>query len=371
MKGQDPAAVSQNGCNQHTFPLPDETGGCTEGKQQLSDGALRLHSDFLKKHEMETVVLHSALRNSILRFEFHNFKNMINTVSQANPATRLIDTNELKQKGFKVYKVDLPHSAVPTYSRRDFYKICLVTSRTMIHYADRSIELDGTFLFFGNPLIPYSTEVLSDQQLSYACLFTEDFLKPSDRTDSLQESPLFKIGGTPVLSVNDEQKEYLTSIFEKMLVEQDTDYAFKHDLIRNHLNLIIHEALKMQPSENFIKSKNAATRITTLFLDLLERQFPIDSKDRPLKLKTAQDFADRLNIHTNSLSRALKEVTGKTTSLHITERIASEAKALLQHTDWSISEVAYSLGFEYTTYFNNFFKKATGAIPKSFRSRPS
>ena len=320
---------------------------------------------------METVVLHSALRNSILRFEFLNFKNMINTVSQVNPATRLIDTNELKQKGFKVYKVNLPHSAVPTYSRRDFYKICLVTSRARIHYADRSIELDGTFLFFGNPLIPYSTEVLSDQQLSYACLFTEDFLKPSDRTDSLQESPLFKIGGTPVLSVNNEQKEYLTSIFEKMLTEQDTDYAFKHDLIRNHLNLVIHEALKMQPSENFIKNKNAATRITTLFLDLLERQFPIDNNDHPLKLKTAQDFADRLNIHTNSLSRAVKEVTGKPTSLHITERIASEAKALLQHTDWSISEIAYSLGFEYTTYFNNFFKKATGAIPKSFRSKPS
>ena len=67
-------------------------------------------------------------------------------------------------------------------------------------------------------------------------------MKPSDRTDSLQEAPLFKIGGTPVLSVNDEQKEYLTSIFQKMLAEQDTEYAFKHDLIRNYLNLIIHEA---------------------------------------------------------------------------------------------------------------------------------
>jgi len=169
-KGQDPAAVSQNGRNDHPFPLPDDTAGSTERKQQLNEGALKMDPDILKKHEMETVVLHSALRNSILRFEFHNFNNMINTVSEVNPATRLIDTNELKQKGFKVYKVDLPHSAVPTYSRRDFYKICLVTSRARIHYADRSIELDGTFLFFGNPLIPYSTEVLSDHQLSYACL---------------------------------------------------------------------------------------------------------------------------------------------------------------------------------------------------------
>ena len=44
-----------------------------------------------------------------------------------------------------------------------------------------------------------------------------------------------------------------------------------------------------------------------------------------------------------------------------------QAKALLQHTDWSISEIAYALGFEYPTYFNNFFKKITGTNPKSFR----
>ncbi|RYD73796.1 MAG: helix-turn-helix domain-containing protein, partial [Sphingobacteriales bacterium] len=47
--------------------------------------------------------------------------------------------------------------------------------------------------------------------------------------------------------------------------------------------------------------------------------------------------------------------------------IISEAKALLQHTTWSVSEIAYALGFEYPTYFNNFFKKKTGEIPKSVR----
>jgi AraC-like DNA-binding protein len=45
----------------------------------------------------------------------------------------------------------------------------------------------------------------------------------------------------------------------------------------------------------------------------------------------------------------------------------TEAKALLQHTDWNISEIASALGFEYPTYFNNFFKKLTGTNPKSLR----
>ena len=64
----------------------------------------------------------------------------------------------------------------------------------------------------------------------------------------------------------------------------------------------------------------------------------------------------------------IKEVTGKPTTAHIADRIISEAKALLQHTKWSINEIAYALGFEYPTYFNNFFKKKTGEIPKSVRS---
>lgn len=72
-------------------------------------------------------------------------------------------------------------------------------------------------------------------------------------------------------------------------------------------------------------------------------------------------------MHTNYLNRAVKEITGKPTTAHITERIIAEAKALLQHTDWNISEVAYALGFDYPTYFDNFFKKQTGTNPKSLR----
>ena len=74
-------------------------------------------------------------------------------------------------------------------------------------------------------------------------------------------------------------------------------------------------------------------------------------------------------MHVNYLNRAVKEVTGKPTTAHISGRILSEAKALLQHTDWNISDIAYSLGFEYPTYFNNFFKKMTGTNPKSVRGQ--
>jgi AraC-like DNA-binding protein len=288
-------------------------------------------------------------------------KNVVRSVSAFN--------NELKLKGFNAFQIGDACNTTGSYSRKDFYKICLSTGKSLIHYADRSFEMDGTILFFGNPHIPYSWETISTTYNGYACLFSEDFLQLADRSESLQQSPFFKLGGTPILTISDEQRDFLNTIFRKMIEEQKTDYAYKDELIRNYINLIIHEALKMQPSENFDKHSNALSRVTSVFLELLERQFPIESIDRPLSLKSAQDYAKALSLHVNYLNRAVKDVTGRSTTTLISERIITEARALLQHTDWNIADIAYSLGFEYPTYFNNFFKRLTGTNPKSLREQ--
>lgn len=274
---------------------------------------------------------------------------------------------ELKLAGFKAYRTD-SNSGGHSYSRKDFYKINITNGRFLFHYADRTIETEEAYLFFGNPHIPYSCEAVSKEFYGYTCLFTEDFLKQIDRSDSLHQSPLFKLGGTPIFNLNGQQKETINGLFEKMLVEQESSYVFKDEVIRNYIGLIIHEALKMQPTESSNKHNNATERITSVFLELLERQFPIESTQQHLQLKTAQDYARHLNVHVNYLNSSVKEVTGKPTTSHIADRVISEAKALLLHTDWNISEIAHALGFEYSTYFNNFFKKKTGMVPKAIRS---
>jgi AraC family transcriptional activator of pobA len=278
-----------------------------------------------------------------------------------------VSTTELKLKGFKVFKTDSSLGGY-SYSRKDFYKVNITTGKFLFNYADRSIETEDAFLFFGNPHVPYSCEALSPDNYGYTCLFTEDFMKLNERSESLQQSPLFKIGGTPIFGLNEPQKIKLTGLFEEMIREQETEYSFKDELIRNYVSLIIHEALKMQPSESNVKHSNASARLTSVFLELLERQFPIESTDRPLELRTAQDYAGYLSVHINYLNSSVKQITGKSTSTLISDRIITEAKALLQHTDWNITEIAYALGFEYPTYFNNFFKKKTGNIPKSVRA---
>ncbi|WP_338030728.1 hypothetical protein [Chryseobacterium balustinum] len=76
----------------------------------------------------------------------------------------------------------------------------------------------------------------------------------------MQQSSFFKIGGTPVLKITSEQRDFLNTIFQKMIAEQESDYLYKDELIRNYISLIIHESLKMEPSENYEQNKNASSR---------------------------------------------------------------------------------------------------------------
>ncbi|MBO9152532.1 helix-turn-helix domain-containing protein [Chitinophaga sp. GCM10012297] len=286
----------------------------------------------------------------------------VNTV----PGIPGLNIEDLKLSGFKVHKLPSSIGAPGSRGRRDFYKMGLVTGDMTVYYGDQIAKINDTFLFFINPNVPHSVAHRGKIK-GYACIFTETFISGRERTGILKHSPLFHTGDTPVIPLNNEQAAFITGIFQKMLAVHSEDYHYKGELIRSCIELIIHEALRIQPAQNILQFKNAAARIAHLFADLLERQFPVERASEPLRLRTAQDFATALSVHVNYLNRSVKEITGKTTSVHIAERITAEAKALLQHTDWSVADIAYALGFEYPTYFNNYFKRITGITPKILR----
>lgn len=274
-----------------------------------------------------------------------------------------LNIEDLRLKGFRVHALPASTKVPVRQGRRDFYKMGLVNGDMTINYGGELVEIKGSALFFVNPKVPHSLVQRISRTSGYACIFTETFMNSRE----LQDSPLFSIGDSPVIPLNSEQVLFMDSIFQKMLAVYEGDYPYKTDLIRNCISLVIHEALRIQPPQNTAPFKNGATRISHLFLDLLEKQFPIERSDDPLKLRTAQDFAAGLSVHVNYLNRAVKMVTGKPTSAHITARVIAEAKALLQHTDWNVADIAYALGFEYPAYFNNYFKRTTGTTPNSFR----
>ncbi|MXV51030.1 helix-turn-helix domain-containing protein [Pedobacter sp. HMF7647] len=270
---------------------------------------------------------------------------------------------------FSVFKVEakpVSHKQPVRYARREYYKISLSRGHNIYHYADKSLEVSGTTLLFFNPHVPYTFEHLGDADTSYFCIFKEEFFSEHLR-GSLKELPMYALGGKPAYSLNAEQDEKVAQIFEKMLEEVQSDYRFKYDMIRNFIMEIVHNALKLQPAENLYKHVDANSRLTAVFSELLERQFPIESTSQKFSLRSAKDFAGHLNVHVNHLNRAIKLSTGKTTTNHIADRLLIEAKALLKHTDWNISEISYCLGFEEPAHFNHFFKKQTSSTPSAFR----
>lgn len=257
------------------------------------------------------------------------------------------------------------------YNKRTYYKISLITGRNTAEYADKVIEIEESGLVFATPKVPYHWIPKDEHQKGYFCVFTAEFLARNKSGVVIDDLPIFRPGGLPIFQISDEQRVEIEAIFKKMNKELSSDYVFKYDLLRNYVLEIIHYGQKLQPKSISNPSHSASHRITSLFIELLERQFPIDSPMQRLQLRTAHDFAERLAIHVNHLNKILKENTGKTTSQIIGARITQEAKILLKQTDWNISEIAYTLGFEEIAHFSNFFKKQTSISPNNFRSQRS
>jgi len=268
---------------------------------------------------------------------------------------------------FNVFRLEDCLLKPVTYSRRDFYKISLMRGRNRYHYAEKSIEIDGPTLMFFNPRVPYTWEPLCNDATGFFCIFSKPFFT-GKVAGGLTELPMYACGGKPAYSLDQRQDEQVSGIFLKMLEEINGDYVFKYDLIRNYVAELTHLALKSKPSESLYEHPNAKSRITAIFTELLERQFPIESPAARFNMRSAKDFADQLGIHVNHLNRAVKETTGKTTTSIIAERMLTEASMLLKRTDWNISEISYCLGFEEPSHFNNFFKKQTQLTPSRYRA---
>jgi AraC family transcriptional regulator, transcriptional activator of pobA len=251
------------------------------------------------------------------------------------------------------------------YKRRDFYKVMLVIGDIDMMYADKVISIKKQALFFSNPQIPYKCEHLERIKSGSYCIFNQHFFH---QFGNLSQYSVFQPTGNHVFDLTDEQVVEISAIYKKMFEEINSDYLHKYDVLRNLVFELLHFAMKMQPATNFNQQPmNASQRISTLFMELLERQFPIDENHPSVNLRSASDFANQLNVHVNNLNRAIKETTEKTTTQIIAERILQESKVLLKYSNWNVAEIAYALGFTEVPHFNNFFKKQTEITPSKFR----
>lgn len=270
---------------------------------------------------------------------------------------------------FNIFSIEenmINGTSSPSYIRRNFYKIMLFKGNNVFHYSDKSISVEGDTLLFFDPKMPYTYDPLKPGSSGWFCVFKEEFFQDTQRIN-LRELPLFSGADHPVFKLNSEESEEIRMIFEKIYKANNTEYIYKHELIKSYISEMIYLAMQFRPSEDISLHSDSNSRITALFHELLDREFPIESKTDRFELRSPRTIAERLSIHVNSLNRAIKTVTGLTTTEHIFAKLTAEAKSLLKHTQWNIAEISYVLGFEDQAHFNNFFKKQTGMNPSAFR----
>ncbi len=309
----------------------------------------------------------SFLKNLVIRYGKMEKPETLEEYYANRPFLKSVDLRH-EEGHFNVFRIEnykADDTKAVAYGRKDYFKICLVNGKSKIHYADKSFEILEHGLLFAGPLIPYNWEPLKTKQTGYSCIFTETFFA---NYGDLKKYPFFKPGGYPVFELHKSEVDKLEHVFKQIVNEKKSDFEFKDDVLRNLIFQVIHDALKIRPTENVIVEKvNAANRITSLFTELLESQFPIRNTIDGIKLRTASDFAEQMAVHVNHLNKSVKETTQKTTSEIIADRLLKEAKIMLRHSSWAIAEIAYNLGFDGPSHFSTFFKKQLQISPSQYR----
>ncbi|ATL47025.1 AraC family transcriptional regulator [Chitinophaga caeni] len=253
-----------------------------------------------------------------------------------------------------------------SFTRKGLYKIKLVKGNCKCHYADRTIEIEKYALVFINPMIPFLLEETEEPIKEYFCIFNDEFFS---NFGNIRDYPVFQNHRDNVYSLSDDEYQKFEVLLDNMKEELSSDYEYRFDAIRNLVYELIHKAIKMNGVQPKVTKRNGAdSRITLLFEELLALQFPLHSTSDYVKLRKPKDFAEQLSVSINHLNKAVKHIRNRTTSEIITDRILQEAKILLKITDWSVSEIGYSLGYETPSRFIYTFRKNMGVSPLIYRN---
>jgi AraC family transcriptional activator of pobA len=253
------------------------------------------------------------------------------------------------------------------YPCRPFYKISLLSSRSRAEYANKTIEVAPDALVFLAPQVSFQWRPTEAQQGQF-CLFTAEFLLPVLGGLTPAELPLFQENGYLVFQLTPAEKARAAAVFGQIHEELASDYAHKYDLLRAYVLELLHLGQKQQPHPLLQPAHSAQARLTSRFVDLLARQFPLTTPQQRVSLRTAKDFADHLAVHVNHLNKVLKARTGRTTTDLIGGRLVQEAKRLLRQSDWTLWEIADSLGFADVATFSHFFRRYVSVSPGTFRT---
>jgi len=211
---------------------------------------------------------------------------------------------------------------------------------------------------------------IEDQPLTsngWGLYFHPDLIRRSSLGKTIQNYSFFSYDTNEALHLSDKEKETLEDVVNKIKLEL-TQNIDKHSqtLIISNLELLLNYCNRFYDRQ-FITRTNHNTDLINRFNDLLKNYFSSEMLSEK-GLPSVKFCAAQMGFSANYLSDLLKKDTGKNTLEHIHYHLIDKAKNMLLNTNNTVSEIAYSLGFEYPQHFSKIFKKKTGYTPMSYRT---
>jgi AraC-like DNA-binding protein/mannose-6-phosphate isomerase-like protein (cupin superfamily) len=246
--------------------------------------------------------------------------------------------------------------------RHDHFAIFMITSGTGTHLIDfRAFEIKPGRIFLLAPGQVHAWQQVSGVK-GFVLLFTAEFFTLTLQYRELR-AYLFNnfIYQHAFLDPGKQTAAHIQHIFKN--IERELAPVKKHtrNIIRSYINIILFELTRV-----YEQSIPIANEKDVVHLKVLEFEMLVGKNFKSMHAVT--DYALQLNITANYLNAICIKRRDVPAGQVIRDRIMLEARRLLAHSDLSIAQIAYELGFEDNSYFGRFFKKYSNQTPAAFRS---
>lgn len=239
-----------------------------------------------------------------------------------------------------------------------------------LNYGRNSYDFqDGTLVFTApSQVSEYTTSSVGDLNLKgWSLVFHPDLIRRSDLAEKISAYGFFEYDSNEALHLSEVERNHIEQLRDKI----EYEYSQKLDshslnLINANLELLLDYCLRYYDRQ-FLSRTVLNQDVISKFERTLKTYYRT-YKETDLGLPSIAYCADQLNLSPKYLSDLLKKETGKSAQEHIHLFIVERAKNILLNSSLSISQIAYSLGFDYPQHFSNLFKSKTGNSPTEFRN---
>jgi len=256
--------------------------------------------------------------------------------------------------------------------RANFFKIVLFTKSTVqFIYEEGKIEAMENCLYFSYPGRMESW-VRTGTTHGHVIYFTPDFAELDVTSSEFDHDyPFFSFDAELLLPLTNEEMAEIKAMMEKMCFEINSKEPDNLEMLKKVLHVCLHTIRRIynKKARSLSTEAKAGKALLKRFLgsiDFYMQQLACEQKN---SMPSVTMLAQELHVHANYLNGVVKQLTGKTASSFIQEKLMLEAKSYLMHTNLQVAEIAFKLGFENSPYFNRFFKKNADITPMAFRKK--